>query len=80
MKNRIIVERKNGELYFYLRSIQGVQFLFTQRFSQGVYRYFRKGVSERQLREYRCWDRNPRLDKTVEKLPLYITYVLRECA
>lgn len=80
MKKRITVECRNGDLYFYLRSEQGIRFLFTQKFTRGVYRFFRNGLSERQLREYRRWDRDPRLDKTIEKLPLYITYVIRECA
>lgn len=80
MKKRITVESMNGNLYFYLRTEKGVQFLFTQKFTRGVYRFFRNGISETQLRDYRRWDRNPRLDKTIEKLPLYITYVMRECA
>lgn len=80
MKKRITVENRKGDLYFYLRSEQGVQFLFVQKFTRGVYDFFRNGISERQLRACRRWDRNPRLDKTIEKLPLYITYVMRGCA
>lgn len=79
MKKKITVKSFNGQLYFYLQSDQGEHFLFTQKFTGGVYRYFRNGISENQLREYRRWDRNPRLDKTIEKLPTYITYVMREC-
>ena len=79
MKKKITVRSIDNYLYFYLRSEQGEQFLFTQKFTRGVYRYFRNGISESQLRAYRCWDRNPRLDKTIERLPAYITYVMREC-
>lgn len=79
MKKKITVKPFNGHLYFYLRSDLGEHFLFTQKFSGGVYHYFRNGISENQLRAYRGWDRNPRLDKTIEKLPAYITYVMREC-
>ena len=80
MKNRIIVKRVNDKLYFYLKSKQGIQFLFTQRYTKAVYEYFRKGgVAEKELYSHK-WRTNRRLDKTVEKLPLYIDYVLRECA
>lgn len=79
MKKKITVKSMNGHLFFYLRSDRGEQFLFVQRFTGGVYRYFRNGISENQLRAYRGWNRNPRLDKTIEKLPVYITYVMREC-
>lgn len=80
MKKKITVKSMNNHLYFYLRSDQGEQLLFMQKFTRGVYRYFRNGISESQLRAYHYWNRNPRLDKTIEKLPIYITYVMRECA
>lgn len=79
MKKKITVRSINNHLYFYLHSDRGEQFLFMQRFTGGVYRYFRNGISENQLREYHGWNRNPRLDKTIEKIPVYITYVMREC-
>ena len=80
MKRKIIARRVENNLYFYLKSKHSTQYLFMQRYTRAVYDYFRYGISENQLRTYKGWDRNPRMDKTVEKLPLYITYVLRECA
>ena len=80
MKNKIIVRKGNNKLNFYLLSKTGRFYLFTQDYSKGVYHYFRNGKSENELRSYRQWDKNPRLDKTIEKLPMYIHYVLNEAA
>ena len=80
MKRKIIAQKVEGDLYFYLKSRHKTQYLFMQRYTRAVYDYFRFGISENQLRSFHNWDRNPRLDKTIEKIPLYITYVLRECA
>ena len=33
-----------------------------------------------ELREYTQWNKNPRLDKTIEKMPMYMQYVLRGIA
>ena len=80
MKRKIFARRADGKLYFYLKSKKGIQYLFMQRYTRAVYEYFHKGISEGQLRSFKDWDRNPRLDKTIEKLPLYINYVVRQCA
>lgn len=80
MKRKIIAKKVEGNLYFYLKSKEGIQYLFMQRYTRAVYDYFRRGISESQVRSFKDWDRNPRLDKTIEKLPLYITYVVRQCA
>lgn len=80
MKNsKIIVEKRKTTLEFYLISENsGKDWLFSQRLTKGVYEYFRKGRSESEIRSYRQWNRNPRLDKTITKLPAYIHYVRRE--
>lgn len=80
MKRKIIAKRVEGDLYFYLKSKHDTQYLFMQRYTRAVYDYFYRGISESQVRSFKDWDRNPRLDKTIEKLPLYITYVVRQCA
>lgn len=80
MKRKIIAKKVEGNLYFYLKSKEGIHYLFMQRYTRAVYDYFRRGISESQVRSFKDWDRNPRLDKTIEKLPLYITYVVRQCA
>lgn len=80
MKRKIIVQRVGGNLYFYLKSKEGMQYLFMQRYTKAVYDHFRRGISESQLWTFKGWDKNRRLDKTIEKLPLYITYVQHQCA
>ena len=53
-------------------------FLFTQNFTKGVYEYFKNGRDENELRAFRKWGRNPRLDKTIEKIPMYVRFALKE--
>lgn len=80
MKKRITITKANEQLHFYLTTDRGRTYLFTQAFSKGVYDYFRRGRSERELREFKNWNKNPRLDKTIEKIPMYTYYVMREIA
>ena len=77
MKKKIIVKKENGDLSFYLKSSNGVQYLCTKRYTRAVWNYFRSGISENQLREYKRWGKNRRLDKIVTTLPMYIRYVVR---
>lgn len=78
MKKRITITKADEKLHFYLVTESGCSYLFTQEFSKGVYDYFCRGRSERELHEYKQWNKNPRLDKTIEKIPMYMQYVLRE--
>ena len=80
MNKRIIIAKEDERLHFYLVTERGPFYLFTQGFSRGVYDYFRRGRSECELHEYKQWNKNPRLDKTIEKIPMYTRYVLREVA
>ena len=80
MKNKILVTKKNDKLNFYLLAEGKRHYLFTQAFSKGVYQFFQGGRSEAELHKYKLWHKNPRLDKTIEKIPLYTRYVLREDA
>lgn len=80
MKNKIIVNKKNNKLNFYLLSEKRTFYLFTQAYTKGVYHYFRNGRAETEIRDYKKWDKNPRLDKTIEKLPIYIHYAICEAA
>ena len=78
MKNKITVNKLNEKLHFYLISNGKRYYLFTQDFSKGVYQFFKSGRSESELHKYNLWRKNPRLDKTIEKLPMYMRYVLKE--
>ena len=78
MKNKITVNKLNEKLHFYLISNGKRYYLFTQDFSKGVYQFFKSGRSESELHKYNLWRKNPRLDKTIEKIPMYMRYVLKE--
>ncbi len=78
MKSKIIVTKKNDKINFFLQDKDSCFFLFSQNFSKGVYQFFCKGKSESEIQAFKKWNRNPRLDKTIEKIPLYTKYVRKE--
>ena len=80
MQNKIMITKENRKLNFYLILKEERFYLFTQAFSKGVYEFFRNGKTEEQIRSYNKWNNNKRLDKTIEKIPMYIRYVLKEVA
>lgn len=75
MKNRITISKSNDMITFYLNSKGRSFYLFTQKFSKAVYEFFTPGRSENEIRNYKSWDKNPRLDKTITKIPVYIKYI-----
>lgn len=78
MKSKIIVTKNGDRMNFFLQTKEGRLFLFSQNFSKGVYQFFCKGKSENEIISFKKWGRNPRLDKTIEKIPLYTKYVRKE--
>lgn len=68
------------KLNFYLVKGGKTLYLFTQNYTKGVYDFFKHGRSANELRQFKKWRKNPRLDKTIEKIPIYRTYVMREIA
>lgn len=92
MKNdRIIVEvrldsqpdnQQNQVIDFYLRSADGKSYgksyLLSQPFSMGVWKYFKNGRALSEIMAFRAWNKNPRLDKTIVRLPSMIRYIKRE--
>lgn len=78
MKNKVTVMLgRQSNLHFYLQSEKGQYYLFSQPYTKGVYEFFRSGKSENELHNYNKWNRNPRLDKTIEKIPMYIKYIFQ---
>lgn len=75
---RITIIKKNNYLNFYMTDRHERLFLFTQEFTKGVYDYFKNGRDENELRAFNKWKRNPRLDKTIEKIPMYVKFALKE--
>lgn len=78
MRNKIEITKKNDKIHFYLITGGKRHYMFSQSFSKGVYEFFRNGRSEAELYSYKLWHKNPRLDKTIEKIPMYIRYIIRE--
>ena len=79
MKDKIFVENKSDHLHFYLKNSKcGKLYLFSQRFSRGVFDFFSKERSINEILNFRRWNRNPRLDKTISKIPIYMRYAERE--
>ncbi|KIR01286.1 hypothetical protein P261_00100 [Lachnospiraceae bacterium TWA4] len=54
--------------------------MFTQRYSDSVYNKFKCGVLDYEIRSYRSWNKNKRMDKMISKIPMYIAYIMRDVA
>lgn len=52
-------------------------YLFRQRYNMTVYNLFCLGVRDYELRKYRNWNHNPRVDKTIKKIPVYMADAMR---
>lgn len=78
-KQRIEITKTQDMIHFYVKSKKyGRLYLFSQPFSKGVYNYFRKGRSMAEIKGFHNWDHNPRLDKTILRIPGLVRYVIRE--
>ena len=74
--------QQNQVMDFYLRSADGKSYgksyLLSQPFSMGVWKYFKNGRAVSEIMAFRAWNKNPRLDKTIVRLPSMIRYIKRE--
>lgn len=87
MKNRVIVKKTVKEVSekgcvtekefidFYLKNNFGETWLFQQPFSKGVYDWFKDGRAEREILNFAKWERNKRLNDTIQRIPREIKYV-----
>ena len=75
MKGRITIQKDESRIHFYLTIGHRRFFLFSQKFSKGVFDFFHRGRSENEVLQFKGWHRNPRLDKTISKIPMYARYV-----
>lgn len=77
MKNKVVIEKVNDEMKFYLKNDEGKFWLFTQPFSKGVYEWFKDGRAEREILNFDKWKKNKRLVDTVQRIPREIKYVTK---
>lgn len=77
---KILIRKSSNLIHFYLIFGGESRYLFSQKFTAGVFKYFENGRTMAELRRFHQWERNPRLDKTIEKIPMYIRYVRKEAA
>ena len=80
MKGRITIQKDESRIHFYLTIGHRRFFLFSQKFSKGGFDFFHRGRSENEVLQFKGWHRNPRLDKTISKIPMYARYVRSEAA
>lgn len=79
MEGKIIINKTPDMLHFYWQNKNiGKLYLFSQKFSKGVFDFFRLGRSAKEVLSFKQWHRNPRLDKTIAKFPMYMRYALKE--
>lgn len=79
-KTRVTVTKHNDQLHFYLKCSEGTAYLFSQKYTKGVYDFFRCGRSDPELHKFHNWRQNPRLDHTIEKCvnPIYRRYAMEK--
>ena len=82
MKNKIFIkklfiEKGDEHLEFYLKNENGEFWLFTQPFSKGVYEWFKDGRSESEILNFDKWEKNKRLNNTIQRIPREIKYVTK---
>ena len=80
INGKIVVTKTKDRIHYYYIVENSRLYLFTDKFTKGLYTYFRDGKSVEEIKKYKTWGRNPRVDKTVTKIPAYIKYVMKECA
>lgn len=74
--------KHNDQLHFYLKCSKGTVYLFSQKYTRGVYDFFRCGRSGPELHKFHNWGQNPHLDHTIEKCvnPTCRRYAMKELA
>lgn len=77
MRGKIVVRKSPDVLDFFLVENGEKYFLFQQGYTAGVWKYFENGRWEEEIRRFHGWGYNPRLDKTMERLPSSVRYVRR---
>ncbi len=77
-KERIEISKSNNFLHFYLVFGEYREWLFSQPYSMSVEAFFRDGRSMNEIRRSNKWRGNPRLSKTIERLPSAIAYVMKD--
>ena len=75
---KVVITKSNDNLNFYMIFKKVKLYLFSQQFTKGVYEYFKNGRSENEIRAFKQWGKNPRLDKTLSKIPMYKKFALKE--
>lgn len=78
MKNRVIITKAVKEVKENDRLVQ-------KEFSKGVYEWFMDGRAEGEILSFAKWDRNKRLNNTINRIPREIHHVQKyimeeECA
>lgn len=77
-KERIEITKSNNHINFYLTFGGERHWLFSQEFSLSVYDYFKFGRSLSEMRKHNFWRSNPRLAKTIDRIPSMVGYVRKE--
>lgn len=72
MKYRITLTKDGDILHFYLRCNKESTHLFSTRYSDAVYRYFKNGRSDSEIRNRYHWGKDIYRDRIIEKCKSHI--------
>ena len=77
--NDLFANRNNAKLQFFYCLDNEEYYMFEQVFTKGVYLYFKQGVPLSEIKAYKQWNKNVRLDKTIEdRIPQCTKYIMKE--
>lgn len=82
MRYRIAVTRDGSQLHFYLMCNKEPTYLFSTKYSDEVYQYFKNGRSDSEIRKFHQWGKDICRDRIVEKCKshIYVHYRYDETA
>lgn len=79
-KERIEITKGNNNINFFLTVGNEKIWLFSQEYSMSVYEFFKNGRSVGEIKKNTFWRTNPRLAKTVDRIPVMIRRAKKACA
>lgn len=79
IKDGIEIEKNNNMIHFFGCSQKyGRNYLYSKDFTFGEWDFFKDNRSLKELHSFHDWGKNPRLDKTIDRVILMYRYMEKE--
>lgn len=74
MKNRVITKKNKNTLKFYLQTSNEIVWLFDKDSCKTLFDYFCKGISEKEILNFKSYKKNANVTKTILQIQRQIKY------